>query len=256
MVNAMNTGYQKIKEDLSVLGLCKGDAVLVHSSFKSMGNVEGGIQTLVDALLSVIGDSGTLIVPTLTFVEVSETNRVFDYEKSKSCVGAVSEFVRHMDGAKRSINPTHSCAAIGGKRDWYIDGHERDCTPVGPNSPIWKLHEDGGKVLMLGCRLTSNTSLHGIEEKANVGYLMAEKAEAYQLIFPDGIREMEYIRHNDHAGVIGRYGRIEQVLAPEYMPRGEVHGANSWLIDAPAMWKACLAALEKDPYYFVDFIRK
>ena len=59
MVNAMNADYQKIKEDLSVLGLCKGDAVLVHSSFKSMGAVEGGIQTLVDALLSVIGDSGT-----------------------------------------------------------------------------------------------------------------------------------------------------------------------------------------------------
>ena len=66
----MNADYQKIREDLSVLGLQKGDAVLVHSSFKSMGVVEGGIQTFVEALLSVIGDRGTLIVPTLTFVEV------------------------------------------------------------------------------------------------------------------------------------------------------------------------------------------
>lgn len=252
----MNADYWKIKEDLAALGLQKGDAVLLHSSFKSMGTVEGGIQTIVEALLSVLGDAGTLIVPTLTFVEVSDTNRVFDYQNSRSCVGAISEFVRKMDGAKRSINPTHSCAAIGAKRDWYVDGHEKDRTPVGENSPIYKLHQDGGKVLMLGCRLTSNTSMHGIEEKAGVSYLMAPQAETYRLIFPDGVREMEYIRHNDHAGVIGRYGRLEQVLDPKFMACGNIHGANSWLINAPEMWKASLAAPKQDPHYFIDFIHK
>jgi aminoglycoside 3-N-acetyltransferase len=250
----MNQSYERIREDLAALGLEKGDAVLVHSSFKSMGAVEGGIQTFVEALLSVIGDRGTLIVPTLTFVEVSEENRVFDYLRSASCVGAVSEFVRHMDGAKRSVNPTHSCAAIGCKRDWYVDGHQNDRTPVGPNSPIWKLHEDGGKVLMLGCRLTSNTSLHGIEEKAGVTYLMAEKAETYQIILSDRVMEMDYIRHNDHARLIGRYNRLEQVLSPEKMPCGNIHGAKSWLIDAPAMWDAGVKAMEKDPYFFIDLI--
>ena len=252
----MNADYAKIKEDLTALGLQKGDAVLLHSSFKSMGTVEGGIQTFVEAMLSVLGDTGTLIVPTLTFEEVSDTNRVFDYCNSRSCVGAISEFVRKMDGARRSINPTHSCAAIGGKRDWYVNGHEKDRTPVGENSPIWKLHEDGGKVLMLGCRLTSNTSMHGIEEKAGVRYLMAPKAETYRLIFPDGVREMAYIRHNDNSGVIGRYGRIDQVLDPKFMPCDSIHGAKSWLINAPEMWKACLSTMEMDPYYFVDIIRK
>lgn len=252
----MNADYQQIREDLSALGLRKGDAVLIHSSFKSMGAVEGGIQTLVDALLSVIGDTGTLIVPTLTFVEVSAENRVFDYLGSVSCVGAVSEFVRQMDGAKRSINPTHSCAAIGYMRDWYVGTHQMDRTPVGPNSPIYKLHADSGKVLMLGCRLTSNTSLHGIEEKAGVSYLMAEKPEKYQIILPDGVMEMDYIRHNDDAGVIGRYNRLEQLLPPKKMPCGSIHGAKSWLIDAPAMWEASLNALAQDPCYFVDPIKK
>jgi aminoglycoside N3'-acetyltransferase len=137
-----------------------------------------------------------------------------------------------------------------------VDGHQNDRTPVGPNSPIWKLHEDGGKVLMLGCRLTSNTSLHGIEEKAGVTYLMAEKAETYQIILSDRVMEMDYIRHNDHARLIGRYNRLEQVLSPEKMPCGSIHGAKSWLIDAPAMWEASLKALEKEPCYFIDFVRK
>jgi aminoglycoside N3'-acetyltransferase len=107
---------------------------------------------------------------------------------------------------------------------------------------------------MLGCRLTSNTSLHGIEEKAGVTYLMAEKAETYQIILPDRVMEMDYIRHNDHARLIGRYNRLEQVLSPEKMPCGNIHGAKSWLIDAPAMWDAGVKAMEKDPYFFIDLI--
>ena len=50
-----------------MLGLKKGDSILIHSAFKSMGHVEGGIETFIDAVLSVIGDTGTLIVPTITW---------------------------------------------------------------------------------------------------------------------------------------------------------------------------------------------
>ena len=45
--------FNIIKEDLKSIGLCPGDSVLVHSSFKSMGQVEGGIQTLIDAILDL-----------------------------------------------------------------------------------------------------------------------------------------------------------------------------------------------------------
>ena len=43
-----------------MLGLKKGDSVLIHSSYKSMGGLVGGIETFVDAVLSVIGDAGSL----------------------------------------------------------------------------------------------------------------------------------------------------------------------------------------------------
>lgn len=99
----MNKDYQKIKEDLATLGLKSGDAVMIHSSFKSMGKVEGGIEIFVNAVLSVIGDKGTLISPTLTFDYVTMEHRIFDYVNTPSCVGAISEYARHMDGAKRSL---------------------------------------------------------------------------------------------------------------------------------------------------------
>jgi hypothetical protein len=96
----------------------------------------------------------------------------------------------------------------------------------------------------------------GIIEDYREGFVHGKKPEKYQIILPDGVMEMEYFRHNDHAGVIGRYDRVEQVLDAKYMHCGCVHGAKSWLIDAPAMWEASLKALEKEPCYFIDFVRK
>lgn len=254
----MNKDFQILKDDLKALGLQKGDAVLIHSSYKSMGGLEGGIRTLAEALLSVIGDTGTLLSPTLSFGSVTAENPVFDYAKTPSCVGAISEYIRNMDGALRSIHPTHSCSAIGCKSEWYTKGHENDCTPVGENSPFFKLKEDGGKVLMLGCRTTSNTGMHGVEECFGTSYVLSKDMRTYTFILPDRTYQKDYYYHlfrNDSGNRYAqRYDRLEQVIAPGCMPKGLVHGATSWLIDAPAMWKAGLETLAKDELYFVDLI--
>ena len=249
----MNKDYQIIREDLQALGLKKGDTVLIHSSFKSLGKVEGGIQTLVEAMLSVIGDAGTLIAPTLTFRDVSEEYRIFDYVHTPSCVGAVSEFIRHVDGAKRSIHPTHSCAAIGKKRDWYIDGHENDRTPIGENSPIYKLHMDDGKVLLLGCSFSANTSMHGVEEKFGTSYVLPKTPTPYTIILPDRTYDIDFYRHHIRQnGYTQRYDRLENVLDSKYVNTRLVHGAVSRLLNAPGVWKTAYDVLKKDEFYFVD----
>ena len=88
-----NNDYLLLKNDLRAIGIREGDSIIIHSSYKSMGGLEGGIKTLIDSILSVIGDSGTLIAPTLTFRDVSVENPVFDYLHTPSCVGAISEYV-------------------------------------------------------------------------------------------------------------------------------------------------------------------
>ncbi len=88
----MNADYRLLKEDFSRIGIGKGDAVLIHSSYKSMGGVEGGIETVISALLAVIGDTGTLVAPAFTFSYVTEANPVFNYVEMPSCVGAISEY--------------------------------------------------------------------------------------------------------------------------------------------------------------------
>ena len=251
----MNRDYYAIKDDLRSIGLKCGDAVFIHSSYKSMGSVDGGIQTFVEALLSVIGDSGTLVSPAFTYRDVSIENRVFDYVKSPSCVGAISEFIRNMDGAKRSIHPTHSCAVMGAKRDWYVSGHENDCTPIGKNSPVYKLHEDGGKVLMLGCGISCNTSMHGVEEYLPTSYVLPKEPTPYTIVLPDKTYNIDFYRHHIRQnGYRTCFERLYDIIDHIYMPKGSIHGAQSYLIDAPEMWRVGIEALEKDEFYFVDRI--
>ena len=163
-----NPDFLQLDKDLKAIGLEEGDSVLMHSSFKSMGHIEGGIATFVAAMRHVLGETGTFVVPTLTYASVTEENPVFDYLKSPSCVGAISEFVRQMPEAKRSIHPTHSCAAIGYRAEEFTCDHHLDNTPVGIHSPFYKLQKAGGKILMLGCGISCNTSMHGVEESAGV----------------------------------------------------------------------------------------
>lgn len=249
----MNKDYKQLVDDLLAIGLKKGDSLMIHSSYKSMGGLEGGIETFLEAVLSVLGESGTLISPTFTFRAVSVDNPVFDYVNTPSCTGAINEFIRHLPYAKRSIHPTHSCTVIGKKTDYYVNGHELDRTPVGENSPVRKLMEDGGKILMLGCGLGPNSSLHGVEEMAKVPYVLPKSPSPYTIILPDKTYTIDYYRHHIvQNGFLQRYGRLERLIDDSFVKRAPIHGANSYLIDAPWLWKVGVEALSKDPYFFVE----
>lgn len=248
----MNKDYQIIKEDLQKAGIKKGDSLLIHSSFKSLGMVDGGIGTLVDALCSVLGDTGTLVAPSFTYSSVTAKSPVFDHENMPCCVGAVSEFIRNMEHSKRSINPTHSCVVIGAKCDEYVKGHQNDNTPVGVNSPIYKLYKDGGKILMLGCTLHSNSSVHGIEEHFPVPYIFGKACQKYTMITKDKTYEVDYFRHNiAENGYTCRFTRVEEILDENELYKTKIHGADSFVIDSQSLWKKSYEALKKDPYFFV-----
>ncbi len=249
----MNNDYSILKSDLHAIGIREGDSIIIHSSYKSMGGLDGGIKTLIDAILSVIGDSGTLIAPTLTFRDVSVEHPVFDYLNTPSCVGAVSEYVRLMDGAVRSIHPTHSCAVIGKDTDYFVRDHELDRTPVGKNSPFYKLREVGGKVLMLGCGVGCNTSMHGVEEYFGTPYVLPKTPSPYTIILPNEMYTIDFYRHHIRQnGYEQRYDRLKGVMAREYFTPGVIHGAESYLIDAKEMWRVGLECLSRDPYFFVE----
>lgn len=159
----------EIADSLKSLDLAEGDVVLVHSAMRTLGHVEGGADTVVDALLEVIGDRGTLIAPTFTFKHEVEDDPLIDPANDPSEMGAITEAVRLRTDARRSIAYRHSFAAIGRRA--------RVITEVDPGLSVFDLRSTFGvmlaldtKVLFLGVNYSNSTSHHFAEWICEVPY--------------------------------------------------------------------------------------
>lgn len=248
----MNGQAFALVNDIRALGVCAGDTLLIHSSLRSLGRLERGAQSVIEAFLEVLGGQGTLLMPALTYEYATPQNPVFSSKDTKACVGALPEAFRAYPGTVRSLHPTHSVCANGKDAKALTESHIKDTTPVGPNSPFRLLRENGGKILMLGCGLRPNTSMHGVEELVVPPYLFLENQTEYILIDEhDRLLRKSYTCH-DFKGVEQRYDRIEPLLAPDEIKKGTILDAVCYLIDARALWQKGEEQLKKDPLFFVD----
>ncbi len=249
---------EKIHADLRSLGILPGDVLLMHSSFKSLGEVEGGAKTFFDALISYLGEEGTLVLPALSFVAVTREKPYFNLLKTPSCIGYLAEYFRtQVAGVKRSMHATHSCCALGKHADALLENHRLDETPVGKNSPFAKLPAFSGKILFLGCSTDHNTSMHGVEELVEPSYLLDRKNKlTYELDDgAGGVYRKESVRHYflkpDGTHYSQKYSKIEQHLTGDEIRRGKILCADSTLMDAAAVWRRGEERLRKNEFYFV-----
>ncbi len=166
------------------VGLETGDSLVVHSSFRSIGPVDGGPRTLIQALLDVIGPEGNLMFP--TFNGPSATEPYFDPDKTPSSTGIIPEMGMKWPGAVRSLHPTHSVAVIGPDAETLTRSH-LDCRTVGADSPLDRLAKMGGKILMIDVANNTNTTVHVGEEHAGVVKVLPFfKISSIKVRLPDG----------------------------------------------------------------------
>lgn len=238
----------EIRGGLLALGVRPGGALLVHSSFKSLGPVPGGIRTLVDGLEEALGPEGTLLMPALSYQSVTREQPVFDVRNTPSCVGAVPEYFRTAEGTSRSLHPTHSMCGRGRLAGELFADHARDATPCGPNSPFNRLRLYGGQILMLGCGLLHNTTMHAAEEAARAPYIFDPAPVEYTLVGYDGVPHKAV--HTRHADFPQHYDRVGPGLMGRGLAEGRVLEAQCWLYDAAALWEHALGMLKEDVYCF------
>jgi aminoglycoside 3-N-acetyltransferase len=148
---------------LRALGIGRGWLLQVHSSLSRLGFVEGGAETVVDALLEVVGPEGTVMVPTFNHGSAD----LYDPRETPSVNGAVTETLRQRSGAYRSLHPTHPYAAIGRQAEELVAGH-LEVETFDRRSPLGKLADLGGYVLLLGVGMRANTAAHIGETMARV----------------------------------------------------------------------------------------
>lgn len=174
----------KLAVGFQALGVRSGDVVLAHSALSALGWVCGGAVTVIDALQNVVGQSGTLVMPThspdLTdptnwgappvpadwIPTITATMPPFDPLRTPTSeMGAIPELFRTWPGVKRSEHPACSFAAAGSQANIILDHHALE-SPFGENSPLARLYDLDAKILLLGVGFDKCTALHLAEQRA------------------------------------------------------------------------------------------
>jgi aminoglycoside 3-N-acetyltransferase len=174
----------ELSTELKAIGVQAGQVLMLHASLSSLGYVIGGSDSVVPALQDVLGADGTLIAfaswdhaPPDDDSGWSEAVRdaylrdppAFDVLVSASAryVGRLPERIRTWPGAVRSDHPEASFVALGGRAKWLTADQPLN-HPYGAGSPLAKVVDAQGSILMLGAPLETITMLHHAEELSHV----------------------------------------------------------------------------------------
>lgn len=229
-------------EQLRALGVRPGGVLLVHSSFRAVRPVEGGPAGLIAALQSALGPDGTLVMP--SWSEDEETP--FDAVETPAAesLGIVPETFRQRPGVRRSEH-FFAFAAAGPRAGQVL----ADSLPLPPHrleSPVGRVWELDGQVLLLGVDHDANTTLHLAELLAGVPY----GVERYCTVLRDGQQERVCYRENDHC--CQRFALANDWLAAEGLQReGKVGNATAKLMRSQDVVRVALRALREDPLVFL-----
>jgi len=214
-----------------------GAVVVVHTSFKAVGPVEGGPAGLVAALTEALGSAGTLVMPAMA----DDDETPFD-PASTPCIGmgVVAETFRRLPGVRRSDNPA-SFAARGPLAAAIVAPHPL-APPHGIDSPVGRADALGGFVLLLGVGHSENTTLHLAEAVAGVPYHVRKWAT----VLRDGVPARVEYDETDHC--CRGFARADEWLRARGLQReGTVGRATARLMRASDLLGVAVPVLLGDP---------
>lgn len=176
--------YKKedLKEQLHNMGLTGSETILIHSSMKAIGNVEGRADTVLDVWMDYFS-KGLLLLPTHTWKTVNVDNPIYNPLETPSCVGILTNLFMKREGVIRSLHPTHSMAGYGENAARYLAGEEYNNTPCTPGGCYDRLKEVNGKVLLVGVGHERNTYIHSVEEVLNIPNRLSDKPMELMITF-------------------------------------------------------------------------
>ena len=181
------------KEDLikqlEDMGLAGDETILIHSSMKSIGEVERRADTVLDAWMEYF-HNGLLLLPTHTWKNVNSDNPVYNPVETPSCVGILTNLFMKREGVIRSLHPTHSMAGYGKNASEYLTGEEDNNTPCTPGGCYDRLRYVDGKILLVGVGHERNTYIHSVEEVLNVPNRLSDMPVKLKIAIPQNCNKI------------------------------------------------------------------
>jgi len=231
--------------DLRALGVEPGSIVLVHSSLRALGWVAGGAVAVVHALLDVLGETGTLVMPTFStdltdpahwhhppvpqawWPVIREESPAYDPVVTPTRrIGLVADVFRTWPGTVRGPHPHVSFAARGPLATEAVTPHELE-DEVGERSPLARLYDLGASVLLLGVDHGNNTTLHLAEVRADLASRRTETQSATVLVDGEPVRRTweSFVTDDSDFAEVG--AALEQL---GFVRRGPVGGGEGRLM--------------------------
>lgn len=244
---------------LDALDLPARPVLLVHTSLKQLGFVEGGADGVVDALIEAVVTrrGGTLVLPAFSIDGSMENSlasgAAFDVRSTPSNLGAIPEAFRRRPGVLRSIHPTHSFAALGPRAEWIVAEHHRCGTSFGEGSPMVRAMQADARLAGLGTNLGNVTFYHCLEDlepdfplavyTKESPYLVQcigwnGETYAWQLPAHDAAVSRTRIDHRESTAIRAFFQTaLEQHAGLQWFTIG--HG-RGWLVPMRAMYDECV----------------
>jgi aminoglycoside N3'-acetyltransferase len=235
-------GRAEVAGQLRALGVKEGGVLLVHTSFRAVRPVEGGPRGLIEALRDALGPGGTLVMPAWT----GDDEAPFDPRATPASedLGVVADTFWRMDGVLRSDHLQAFAAA--GPQAAYINRDPLPLPPHLPESPVGRVHDLDGQVLLLGVGHDADTTLHLAELIAGVPYGLPKHCT----VLRDGAPVRVDYRENDHC--CQRFALADEWLrARELQREGMVGHAYARLARSRDIVAAAMEHLQRDPLIFL-----
>ncbi len=231
-----------IVDRLRSLGVRPGGVLLVHMSFRAIRPVDGGPLGLIDALRAALGGDGTLVMPSWT----GDDSTPFDprVTPASADLGVTADLFWRQPGVRRSPHP-FAFAAIGPRAEEIVDT-ALPLPPHGPDSPVGRVHDLDGQVLLLGVGHDANTSLHLAELMAAVPYGIPR----HITVLHDGRPVRVGYRENDHC--CARFDLADGWLrAARLQAEGPAGSGSARLFRARDIVRLATEALRREPLLFL-----
>lgn len=216
--------------------------VLCHTSLRSVGEIDGGGETLLEALIEhCTSHGGLLCIPTHTWAFTDRPVTV-DMSSSETCIGALpslaaAAFASGDPRSHRSLHPTHSMVVFGdaAKAEDFIAGEVMVDTSTNPGGCYGKLYGRGGHILLIGVGLECNTYMHAVEEILEVPDRLKEDPVPMTIRLKSGDLIERPLRHHDSSlgNVSLNYPKYESAFRHHgIITDGRLGGAKSMLLPA------------------------
>ena len=163
-----------LKDQLRQMGILPTDTVLIHTSMRAIGQVEGGPDGVLDAFCEYLTE-GLLLVPTHTWDEVTPDNPRYDVRTTVPNIGLIPRTAAFRKDGVRSLHPTHSMWAKGADAASFVAGEETAPSPT-PKGYCWdKVADRNAKILLVGVGNDKNTFIHSVEERLSLPDRISDK---------------------------------------------------------------------------------